>query len=210
MLFCKNIILSQSKNLRRKSGFRLKNARKINFKRHKNAMKTQNRSSYLFAHKMRYVGWVLVGISLIMLIIGLNPFKVFGEDFDLTQDIIPCFAIYTDGLSTFFDSSVNTSHWFTVIKTSLVFTYMPVIFLLGCLFVCFSKEKQEDEMICKIREQSLVWATMVTFFIMIFVILFFYGFTYLFIKRGVIDLYLVIFYAKFRYELHKINNCQTK
>ncbi len=173
-------------------------------------MKTQNQSSYLFAHKLRYVGWVLVGVSIIMIIIGIDPLNLFGKGWDISNDTIPFFAIYTDGWSSLFSTSADTGHWFTIVKTSLFFTFMPATFLLGCLFVCFSKEKQEDEMICKIREQSLVWATMVTFFIMIFVILFFYGIAYLFLRRFIIDLYLVIFYSKFRFELHKINKYQTK
>lgn len=168
-------------------------------------MRTQNHSEYLFTHKLRLVGWILVILSALLFILCINPMKIFGENFDLVDMEIPFFAIYTDNIGEMFNTSANSRHWFTITQTGLFTTFVPVIFLVGALFVCFSKEKVEDELICKIRERSLVWSTMVTFFFLIFCILFFYGFTYLLIKRFVIDLYLIIFYLKFRFELHKIN-----
>ena len=176
-------------------------------------MKTQTNSQYLFPHKLRLVGWVLIAVSAILLVLCTNVFGLLNSKFDLIDMSVPFPALYSDVFSRAFveiDGNNDSRNWFTIVDASVFTTFMPSLFLLGALFVCFSKERVEDELICKIREHSLVWSTMFTFFLLIFCTLFFYGIIFLYIKRFIIDLYLIIFYCKFRFELYKINREEVK
>jgi hypothetical protein len=78
-----------------------------------------------------------------------------------------------------------------------------ILFVIGALFVAFSKEKNEDEYIAKIRLESLMWATYVAFAIQIFCLLFFYGFR--FFQSMCINLFtiLIVFIVRYYFIIYR-------
>jgi FlaA1/EpsC-like NDP-sugar epimerase len=72
-----------------------------------------------------------------------------------------------------------------------------ILVIVSAIFVAFSKEKKEDEYIAKIRLESLMWATYVTFAIQIFCLLFFYGVR--FFESMVVNLFTILFVFIVRY-----------
>jgi FlaA1/EpsC-like NDP-sugar epimerase len=78
-----------------------------------------------------------------------------------------------------------------------------VLFIVSAVFVAFSKEKNEDEYITKIRLESLMWATYVTFAIQIFCLLFFYGTT--FFESMVVNLFtiLIVFIVRYYFIIYR-------
>jgi FlaA1/EpsC-like NDP-sugar epimerase len=72
-----------------------------------------------------------------------------------------------------------------------------ILVIISAVFVAFSKERKEDEYIAKIRLESLLWATYITFAIQIFCLLFFYGMR--FFESMVVNLFTILFVFIARY-----------
>jgi hypothetical protein len=180
------------------------------------------KKSYLFPNYFKKIGYAIVIPFLLILI--LNTCKAPYLNFDFkTFGIIThkgsSLAITTDGVALDLshtveigeDDNVNVqttfntgeSAWFTTANTDFQATIVPIIIIIGLLFIAFSKEKIEDEMIVKLREQSLVWAVMANFIILILGILFIFGLPYLHFLSLQIFLVLILFIAKFNFELSR-------
>jgi len=69
--------------------------------------------------------------------------------------------------------------------------------------VAFSKEKTEDEFILRTRIDSLLWATYINYFILIFCFIFFFGFEFLYIMIFNMFTILIFFIFRFNYVLYK-------
>ncbi len=55
---------------------------------------------------------------------------------------------------------------------------ISIFIIIGGLIVGFSKEKIEDEFIYKLRNDSLVWAIIFNYIVLLFAIVFVYDFTF--------------------------------
>jgi type IV secretory pathway VirB2 component (pilin) len=180
------------------------------------------KKSYLFPNYFKKIGYAITIPFLLILILNacnvpyLNfDFKTFGiichkgasvtvtsnnVEVNLTHSIEKGEGDNVN-VQTTFETGKNV--WFTTTKTDFQATVVPIILIIGLLFIAFSKEKIEDEMIVKIREQSLVWAVMVNFIILIFGILLIFGLSYLHFLSLQIFLILILFIAKFNFELFR-------
>lgn len=161
--------------------------------------------TYLFPHKVRLYGWIILGVSAILFVLCL-----ISKDFLELEIKMP--AIYDDMATfTFLNSSAHHSrNWFVIADTSFFTTIVPSLFIIGAMLVAFSKEKTEDELTCRLREQSLVWAIEIGFAVLLIAYLFFYGISFLYIRRFIVDLFLVLFFFKFRYEIYKLGKESEK
>ena len=179
------------------------------------------KKSYLFPSYFKKIGYVMVIPFLLILILHqckapyLNfDFKTFGiianNGPSVTSKGVHVDLTHTvefgeeDNLNiqTTFEPGENT--WFTSAITSFQATIVPIMLIIGLLLIAFSKEKIEDEMIVKIREQSLVWSVIVNFMILIFGILLIFGLPYLRFLSFQIFFVLVLFIAKFNFELYRL------
>ena len=125
------------------------------------------KTSYLLPSKFKLFGWALFLVGLITgILIYLNNFE---SDF-LTVKV---FAIYND--NSFFD---NNKGFFKFIDNSIIDELAAIAIIIGGFFVGFSKEKEEDEFISKLRMDSLAWAMIVNYTILILSILFIYEMTF--------------------------------
>src|SRR4051812_9463976 len=73
------------------------------------------------------------------------------------------------------DQPFKESHYFSWIEDDIFPELLGIILILSGLIFAFSKEKTEDEMISKIRIESLVWATYINYGVLLFCIIFIYG-----------------------------------
>jgi hypothetical protein len=150
------------------------------------AMKTR----LLFPNHLKKVGWILLVPSTIMGILLL----FFDYKFKFLDSSV--FTIYSAG---FHENPIV----FGFMDNNYANTIAGVLFLVGALFVAFSKEKQEDEFIAKTRLESLLWATYVNYGILIFCFIFLFGLEFLNIMIFNLFTILIFFIIRFHYVLYK-------
>jgi hypothetical protein len=91
---------------------------------------------------------------------------------------------------------------FSMIYVDITNTISGILFLVGSIFVGFSKEKKEDEFIEKLRLSSLLWAVWVSNILLLIGFLFFYDFSFLYIMIYNMFTVQIIFIARFNYILY--------
>ncbi len=138
---------------------------------------------YLFPHKYRKLGWIILIPSFILGIFYLTNNNSSGSP-DLK--ITPLYNTFNDLMKNdFFDEIIG------------------VLLIISLLFVAFSKEKNEDEFISKIRLESLVWATYFNYFILLLAIIFVYDFPFLYVIIINMFTILIFFIIRFNWKIWK-------
>jgi hypothetical protein len=125
------------------------------------------KTNYLLPNKYKLIGWILLIIGLI------GGIYLIGTDYESDALNVKVFAIYND--DTFFS---NNSGFFKIIENSIVDELVSIAIIIGGLVVGFTKEKVEDEFIYKLRKDSLVWAIIANYIILLLAIIFVYNFTF--------------------------------
>jgi|SRR5690606_2573303 hypothetical protein len=144
----------------------------------------------LLPNRFKRVGWFILipaavmGIALIVL------------DYNTIEINTTVFAIYADEV-------LGKTHYFSFIKADIVNTLVGALFIVGSLLVGFSKEKNEDEYISNLRLNSLLWAVLVNYLLLLFMFLFIYGVGFLNVMVYNMFTVLIIFIAKFNYSLFR-------
>ncbi|WP_040280853.1 hypothetical protein [Psychroserpens damuponensis] len=125
------------------------------------------KSNYLLSNKFKVPGWILLSFGVI------TGICLTTTGFELDILTIDVFSIYSDN-----DVFSSGGGFFKIMENSIVDELIALIIIIGGLLVGFSKEKIEDEFIYKIRTDSLVWAIVVNYIILMFAIIFIYEFTF--------------------------------
>jgi len=151
------------------------------------------KTKLLLPNYLKKIGWIL-----------LIPSALFGlfiiiSDFEFKFLDMKVFTIYS-GSGVFQDPVL-----FGMIKANLTGTLIGILFLIGAIFVAFSKEKSEDEFITKVRLESLLWATYINHGVLIFCFLFFYEFEFLYVMIFNMFTILIFFIIRFYYILYRAN-----
>ena len=147
------------------------------------------KQNYLLPHRFKIIGFIM----LVPFLLG-SLYCLFFDGVD--QLSCPSFAVASQGL--------GHVEWFTVYTGGGILDEISMIgLIISFMFICFSMEKNEDEMIKSVRMQSLVWSLVVSSLILIFGILFFYEFAFLYFTFIYVFLIYVIFIVKFHYELNR-------
>ena len=122
------------------------------------------KTKYLISHRWKWAGWVILTIG-----IACGIF-VFAHNYEGNW-------IVTNVLSLVEDKSIlsNDTQFFRVISNDILDEIAAICILIGGLLVMFSKEKVEDEFIYKLRKDSLVWAFIFNFAVLLFALVFIYG-----------------------------------
>jgi len=82
-------------------------------------------------------------------------------------------SIYHDGIL-----SSKEDGFFRIIENSILDELIVIAIIVGGLTVGFTKEKVEDEFIFKLRKDSLVWALIFNYAVLIFATVFVYDFVF--------------------------------
>jgi hypothetical protein len=143
-------------------------------------------SKFLLPNRYKIIGWIILIPSFLMGILWIADFRL--------EIFSPVFAVWS-----------TKNELFTVIYKNIYNEIVSVPLLISLMMVTFSKEKNEDEYILKLRLDSLVWSLYINFAILLFSILFIFrdGFYNIMIYN--MFLILILFIVRFNFLLYKIN-----
>ncbi|MBL1281435.1 MAG: hypothetical protein COA33_014245 [Fluviicola sp.] len=149
------------------------------------------KTNYLFSHRFKKTGWALFGLGVL-----LGFFALFVNETPSFFDL-KVFAISSDGL---FESEDT----FRIIKNNIFNEIVAVLIVIGGILAAFSKEKNEDEFIAKIRLESLVWAVYVNYGVLLFAVLFIYEFSFFSVMIFNMFTVLIFFLIRYNWMLRKL------
>lgn len=155
------------------------------------------KTNYLFPHRFKIISGVFFTISFIMLVV------LFWGDQSAFQINAKVFAIASD------EGPFGKAVLFGWIENPILDEVLMLITIIAGIVFGFSKEKQEDEMVASIRLQSLAWATIINYIILLFCYMFIYGFVFLNILMAAMFSQLLIFIILFRYKIYRLNHTRT-
>ncbi len=150
------------------------------------------KTRYLFSYKYKTMGWVLLLLGLILgIVLVLNEF----ETPDWAMNVFPLIGekagVFTDNESlTWSENNISDE-------------LASILIIIGGILVAFSKSKDEDEYISKIRTESLIWATYVNYAILLLTVLFVFDMAFFSVMIYNMFTLLLFFIIRFHYILYK-------
>jgi hypothetical protein len=148
-------------------------------------------TKYLFHSKYKKWGWMILIPSAIL---GFMDLFMEWEPTLLNWQVP---AIYMDEIlsdTTFFGWAAN----------NVLNEIFGILVIVGSILVAFSKQKNEDEFISKIRLESLVWATYVNYIILLLSFLFVFGMGFLWVMILNMFTILLFFIIRFHWQVYKL------
>lgn len=146
----------------------------------------------LLPNRYKWLGWCLLVPGLISGII------ITTTDYEASWLSMRVFSIINQDLLGF-------TRYFTFTKANFTGTLADILILVGGMLVAFSREKQEDEFIARLRLSSLMWAVVVNYVLLLLALLFVYGMSFFHVMVYNMFTVLLIFIARFNYLLYKNN-----
>ncbi|TYA78418.1 hypothetical protein [Seonamhaeicola marinus] len=150
------------------------------------------KTNYLLSNKYKMPGWTILFLGLI------SGIYVWATDYESDLLTINVLAILGD--DQIFDSSKAL---FRIIENSIIDELAALAIIIGGLLVGFSKEKIEDEFIYKLRKDSLVWAIIFNYVVLILAIAFVYHFSFFNVLVFNMFTPLLFFIFRFNFLKHK-------
>ncbi len=152
--------------------------------------------NYLFPHLYKRIG-----IALII------PLLILGW-FTINYDIEPEFLDFNVP-AIFVDEIFGEKFMFGMTENNLLNELLGIALIFSFLMAAFSKEKQEDELIQKIRLDSLVWATYVNYTVLLFSIVFVYGISFFWVMIANMFTILLFFIIRFNLQVRALNKTMS-
>jgi hypothetical protein len=151
------------------------------------------KTNYLLPNKIKIIGWILLFIGMI------TGFYIVFTGYESNFLNIKVLALFND------DALFNQNKgFFKIINNSIIDELAALAIIIGGLIVGFSKEKTEDEFIYKLRKDSLVWAIIFNYSVLIFTVIFVYGFT--FFDVLVFNMFTPLLFFIIRFNLLKLKS----
>jgi len=154
------------------------------------------KTTYLLPHRFKKVGWLLFVPSVILGILTLI--------YDWAPDFLE-----VNVFGFFIDEFMGAKKYFGFVSNNILNEILGVLVILSGLMIAFSKESEEDELISKIRLQSLVWATYWNYGILVLAMLFVYDLSFLWVMIFNMYTVLIFFIIKFNWSLVNLNKALT-
>ena len=151
------------------------------------------KTNYLLPNKYKIFGWILFISGIIF---GCLNMSGIIEDDSLSSKVL---SIFND---TFMGS--DPVELIAIIKTGIVSEIIALAIIIGGLIVGFSKEKIEDEFIYKLRKDSLVWAIIFNYIVLLFTIIFVYDLS--FFNVLVFNMFTPLLFFIFRFNFLKLKS----
>jgi hypothetical protein len=148
------------------------------------------KTNYLFPHSFKKISGILLLMTILIHII----LAILNKDENVIELQMKVFAIIYGG-----------PKYFGLIENNILDEILMTFYIVNGLIFAFSKEKVEDEMVSKIRLESLVWATYVNYAILLFCIIFIYSFSFLDVMIYNMFTLLLFFIIRFHWMLYKNN-----
>ena len=154
--------------------------------------------NYLFPHRFKKLGWIVFIPVLLFFIFYLFNYKLFGDFFNRELNF-HVFAIVDDS------NLATGTKFFKKIENNILDELIFSLLIVSGILVGFSKVKVEDEMVSKIRLESLVWATYANYAILLITIIFVYGTPFLDALYVNIFSLLLFFIIRFHWKWYQYN-----
>jgi hypothetical protein len=152
------------------------------------------KTKFLLPYRLKAIGWILfVPSAIFLLIVLFTGLDIKPQFFDAKV-----LSLLPKGL---FASNAKLAE---IIPQNIFIDLVCIVCIAAGILVAFSKEKNEDEFIGKLRLESLVWATYATYAILIFSIIFFYEVAFLTVLMVNMFTLLAVFIVRFNFTLFKL------
>lgn len=151
------------------------------------------KTRFLFPRQFKKIGWLIFIPALIAAIVV--TITNYDLDSHLQANVFAMFNL----------EFMGKPQTMTIIKNGISDEILLSLIIIGGLLVGFSRHKNEDEFIAKIRSESLVWAVYFNFGIMLFATLFVYGMYYFNVMIANMFTLLFFFIIRFHIMLYKLN-----
>lgn len=115
---------------------------------------------------------------------------------------VKSFELNTKTFAFFSNEFFGAQVRFGLVEVDLLPTIIGVCFILGGLFVAFSKVKNEDEYISELRLSSLLWAVYVNYALLLITFIFIYNMSFLMVMMYNMFTILIIFIIRFHFILY--------
>ncbi len=146
--------------------------------------------NYLFNNKWKKLsGWIFY------LSLPLGIYAIISGNFE-DIFVIKVFSIFEPPLT-------NHDTGFVWFKNSFIDESFTFVIIITGIVNSFCKEKIEDELISKIRLESLTLSLFISYGLIILSTLFIYGFEYLYVLEFNLFLIILLFNLIFKYRLYK-------
>ncbi|MEA3447324.1 MAG: hypothetical protein U9Q98_02590 [Bacteroidota bacterium] len=153
-------------------------------------------SRFLFPYKFKIAGLILLIPGLIL---GVMSFFFNCESSLLDWKV---FAIAD---ASFLRGDV----YFQMVENNVTNELAGILLIVSLVFIAFSREKQEDEYISKIRLESLLWATYINYGILVLSLIFLYNFAFFWVMIFNMFTLLIIFIVRYYIMLNKMKREMT-
>jgi len=153
------------------------------------------KTSYLFPYRFKKISGIVFWTILIITIYGFLDYNAIIEN-DFFY-----FKVFAVADTSFLTEKVI----FGVTKNYILDEILFFLLIVSGLIYAFSKEKIEDEMVSKIRLESLVWATYFNYISILLCYMFLYGFAFLNVMMIALFSHLLFFIVRFRWMMYKQN-----
>lgn len=139
-----------------------------------------------------------------------NKFKKPGWFIFVPSLVLGIYLIITDNTPNWLDGrvlsvfpSVPGEAYFETATVNFAYTIVGALLIIGGLLVGFSKEKREDEFIARMRLQSLLWAVLVNYTVLLITFVFVYNLAFLNVMVYNMFTVLLLFIGRFNYILYR-------
>lgn len=153
------------------------------------------KSNYLLPNKFKPLGWILFIAGILFGLVLI--FK--GYDYEPIK-----FKVLSLFNKNFLGSGSMT--FFKIIDTGIANELVTITIIIGGLIIGFSKEKVEDEFIYKLRKDSLVWAFIINYIVLLIATLFIFDLTFFNVLVFNMFTPLIIFVFRFNFIKLKSNS----
>ena len=150
------------------------------------------KNNYLLPHKFKLIGLILLAPTLVLAAMFLF------NDFEFEFLELSVFSIANTPL--FGDADL-----FVTLSNNITNELIAVLSIVSLLFIAFSKQKNEDELVNAIRLKSLVMATYINYFILLFCVIFFYELAFLWVMLLNMFTILIFFIVYFNLRMFQLN-----
>ena len=148
--------------------------------------------NYLFPHRFKRIGLMIL-IPFILLGLYVVNYDIEPEIFDFNVPAV------------FVDEFFGEKFVFGMTENNILNEIVGVILILSFLMVAFSKEAEEDELIAKVRLESLVWATYANYAVLLVSMVLIYGISFLWVMIFNMFTILLFFIIRFNWQVRNLN-----
>ena len=149
--------------------------------------------NYLLPNKFKLIGWIVFLFGLIC-----GAFLFFGDFGDNAMQIDKSIVLND------IDLMGSKSAFYNIVGNSFIDEVISLLIILGGLMIGFSKEKYEDEFVYKLRNDSLVWAIIFNYVVLIITILFVYELRFFHVL--VFNMFTPLLFFIIRFNFLKLNS----